>query len=289
MFQNGCNMRQPCYAMKNLTQSYICFPTAKINVGLFITGKRADSYHNIESLFYPIGIHDTLEISPSEVSELTVLNTPIEGRREDNLIWKTWEILKQRYDLGNIHIRLVKNIPMGGGIGGGSADVGFFINLVDVGFGLNLSLGEKEEIALKIGSDCPFFIRNEPALVSGRGEKMQRIDSFLKGYYLVLCFADISVGTKEAYSNIKPNASEVNWADVVNHPSSWKATLKNDFEPYVLGKYSELEKIKTTLYETGAVYASLTGTGGCLYGIFEKPVDLPGEIKQVTVWSGLLG
>ncbi|MES2628832.1 MAG: 4-(cytidine 5'-diphospho)-2-C-methyl-D-erythritol kinase [Bacteroidota bacterium] len=269
----------------------VVFPTAKINFGLNIVSRREDGYHEIESIFYPIGISDALEINPAqEQTSISFHGRTIPGNAEDNLILKAWNILRERYSLPEISIQLVKNIPMGGGIGGGSADCGFFINLVNETFDLQLTVEEREHIAGKLGSDCPFFIRNLPSYVSGRGELLQPVTPFLSGYYLVLVYGDLHISTKEAYSGISPKRSGQYLWEIMNEaPENWKKLVKNDFEPVVFAKHPALREIKNNLYAAGAVYASLTGTGSCVYGLFKED---PGALKSLgdkVCWRGWMG
>lgn len=269
----------------------VVFPNAKINLGLNIITKRLDGYHDIESIFYPIGICDELEINVNgkDSSSLIIEGMSIPGSSEDNLIMKAWKLMQQEFSLGHVDIRLDKKIPMGGGVGGGSADCGAFINLVNDYFKLKLSIERREEIAAILGSDCPFFIKNKPAYVTGRGEILEPIAEFLKGVYLVLVYGDRHISTREAYVGISPIESGHDLREVVLEDiRQWKATIANDFEIPVFAKYPELGKLKERLYACGAAYASLTGTGSCLYGLFEsEPVEL-GPIEDKIVWKGFL-
>ncbi len=269
----------------------VVFPNAKVNIGLNIVAKRGDGFHEIESVFYPIGIKDSLEINTinSNSSSLNCFGQVIEGNPIDNLIFKAWQIMQERYSLPSVSINLVKHIPMGGGIGGGSADCGFFINLINDKFGLTLSVEEREAIAGMLGSDCPFFIKNEPAFVTGRGEKLETISSFLNGYYMVLIYGGLHISTKEAYAGITPKPSDEQLLIRIHQPiETWKYSIKNDFEAVVFEKYPALAEMKDQLYASGALYASLTGTGSCLYGLFKsKPQVLP-QLQSSICWEGHL-
>ncbi len=269
----------------------VVFPNAKINFGLSIVAKRNDGYHDIESIFYPIGICDALEIEPSTTgtTNLTIHGLSVPGTVNDNLIMKAWLLMQERYNLPEVAINLVKHIPMGGGVGGGSADCGFFINLVDSFFKLNLAIQEKQEIAARLGSDCVFFINNVPALVTGRGEFLKPLAPFLSGYYLVLLYGGVHISTQEAYAGIRPVPASVNLEEVSQGPTeNWKRLVKNDFEGVVFKKHPKLEELKTALYNQGAFYASLTGTGSCLYGLFNEKPHLKPALLEHVCWQGYL-
>lgn len=269
----------------------VVFPNAKINFGLNVVSKRVDGYHDIESIFYPIGINDALEITAksSGDSEFRCHGKVIAGNVSDNLVMKAWVILQQKYQLPSVSINLIKNIPMGGGIGGGSADCGFFINLVNDYFGLGIGIKDREELAAELGSDCPFFIRNVPVYVSGRGENLDPISSFLTGYYLVLVYGGLHVSTKEAYAGITPSHSGQYLWELIGEPAeSWKNTIKNDFEEVVFKTHPSLKIIKDQLYNNGAIYASLTGTGSCLYGLYRRKPSPNLEIAKKICWEGWL-
>ncbi len=269
----------------------VVFPNAKINFGLNIVDKRSDGYHDIESIFYPIGVHDALEINliGKEPTRLSCFGMEIAGDSNDNLVMKAWKVLQQRHTLPNISINLLKHIPMGGGVGGGSADCGFFINLVNEKFELGLTIADREWLAAELGSDCPFFIKNVPAFVQGRGEKSEQISPFLSGYYLVLIYGGLHISTQEAYAGITAKPSSQYLWELIHQPAeTWKSSIKNDFEPVVFAKHPTLKIIKEQLYDSGAVYASLSGTGSCLYGLFRLKPQLPGELEEKVCWEGLL-
>ncbi len=253
----------------------ISFPNAKINLGLNITEKRADGYHNISSCFYPISLKDALEIFPSKKSSFQSTGLPIPGDKADNLVWKAYQLLKKKYDLPEIDIILHKVIPMGAGIGGGSADAAFMLTMLNEYFSLNLSIEKLEGYALQLGSDCPFFIENSPKYVKGRGEIMELVNIQLEGYYLGLVFPGVHVSTKEAYSGVIPKTPELSVKGIIeNYPiSDWRELLSNDFEESVTSRINELQMIKEKLYEAGALYASMTGSGSTFYGIFKNSPD----------------
>jgi len=269
----------------------VVFPNAKINFGLNIVNKRPDGYHNIESVFYPIGLTDALEINLAK-GNCNVFRShgiPIPGEESDNLVHKAWKIMQDCYELPFIEIDLAKRIPMGGGVGGGSADAGFFVNLVDSFFKLGLSVLEKRSIAGQLGSDCPFFIENVPTFVSGRGEVLETIPAFLSGYYLVLVYEGFHISTAEAYSGIMPKPTHSELKEVIGQlPETWVNLVSNDFEPVVFMRFPELKRIKEELFSCGAFYASLTGTGSCVYGLFKEKPRLTDRLLSICSWQGNL-
>jgi len=253
----------------------ICFPTCKINLGLRITQKRADGFHALETVFFPISIKDALEIIiEPETSAAPITFTSsglaINGDPSDNLCFKAYEILKKDYPtIPNIKMHLHKTIPMGAGLGGGSADGAF--TLVALNQLLNLQIPEQAllDYALQLGSDCPFFIINTPAFATGRGEILKPINVNLNGYSIVIVNPGIAISTKLAFSLITPKVPDTNMEAIICEPvTSWKEKLINDFEQPIFNSFPELANIKETLYQKGAVYASMTGTGSTVYGIF---------------------
>lgn len=252
------------------------FPNAKINLGLNITAKRADGYHNIESCFYPIPLKDALEIIPSKELKFSSTGIPIPGNSDDNLVIKAYHLIKSDYDIPAVEIILHKNIPMGAGMGGGSADGAFMLSLLNDYFNLKISNEKLEAYAIKLGSDCPFFIENKPKLVSGRGEIFEDTSIDLSGYYLGLVFPAIHISTAEAYNGIKPLNAETSIKESIeNHPiEEWKIILKNDFEKEIFRNHPELQTIKRNFYDEGAVYASMTGSGSTIFGIYKNQPEM---------------
>jgi len=260
------------------------FPNCKINLGLKITGKRTDGYHNIATVFFPVPFNDVIEIidnkEHSDGIEFTQSGIPIVGDQKDNLCIKAWQLLKNDFPkLPSVKLHLHKAIPMGAGLGGGSADGAATLLLLNQKYLLNISETQLITYALQLGSDCPFFIINKPCLGSGRGELLQPISLNLKGYQLVVVNPGIHVNTGWAFSQLNLDANTVNdnaltieslsniiLGDMVN----WKDELKNDFEQPVFEKFPAIEVIKNTLYEKGAVYASMSGSGSTVFGIFKE-------------------
>jgi 4-diphosphocytidyl-2-C-methyl-D-erythritol kinase len=261
----------------------ITYPNAKINLGLNIVEKRPDGYHNLETVFYPINLQDALEVNLLEGEEefsLKVSGVPIEGEPENNLVVKAYRLLKKDYpEMPAIDIHMYKHIPTGAGLGGGSADAAFMIKLLNDKFKLNLSIEKMEEYAAILGADCAFFIQNRPVFATGIGNIFEPIQLSLKGYYLVLVKPDIFVSTKDAFAHIIPTQPTQSLKEIIRMPvETWRATMKNDFEDSVFQKFPEIAAIKDKLYDLGAVYASMSGSGSSVYGIFREQVEFVDEI-----------
>jgi 4-diphosphocytidyl-2-C-methyl-D-erythritol kinase len=249
----------------------ILFPPAKINLGLHILFKRNDGYHELESVMYPIPFTDILEILPSEKFEFKQTGLTIDGDINNNLCVKAYQLMNEIYNIPPVYIHLRKIIPMGGGLGGGSSDGSFILTALNTLFYLNISVSKLEELASQLGSDCPFFIQHTPQITKGRGEILNPITLNLEGYYLKLINIGVHVGTKEAYNGAKFSTSSKSVSEIITQPiSTWKNELVNDFETTVFAIYPELQVVKKELYEEGAIYASMTGSGSTLFGIFEK-------------------
>ncbi|WP_420318132.1 4-(cytidine 5'-diphospho)-2-C-methyl-D-erythritol kinase [Ekhidna sp.] len=252
----------------------ITFPNAKINLGLNIVSKREDGYHNIESCFYPIPWYDCLEIIEAASFSLYSYGLEIPGDSDANLCVKAYELLKKDFDIPSIEIHLLKNIPMGAGLGGGSADGAFTLKMLNEIFRLELPNQELKEYALQLGSDCPYFIENKPAIARGRGEVLKEIGLDLKGYYLAIHNPGIHISTKEAYAGVNPGSVDTSIPEIIKTPiEQWKNGLKNDFEASIFPNHSEIEQLKKEMYDAGSVYASMTGSGSTVYGLFENPLE----------------
>ncbi|MCP9770707.1 4-(cytidine 5'-diphospho)-2-C-methyl-D-erythritol kinase [Lacihabitans sp. LS3-19] len=272
----------------------LSFPNAKINLGLNITEKRADGYHNIESVFYPIAWCDALEMIPSENFSFASSGLGIPGNQANNLIVKAFELLKNERNVsfeGNVAIHLHKVLPMGAGIGGGSADGAFALKMLNELFNLKLSVSQMQEFASRLGSDCPFFIENTPKFCFGKGTEFENVELDLKGKYLVLVNPQIHISTAEAYSGIKPQKPELSTKEIIKRPIyEWKEVLKNDFEEKIIQNHPKIGQIKDKLYQLGAQYASMTGSGSTVFGIFEKEIfDLESIFKRCIIWKGEAG
>lgn len=255
----------------------IVFPNAKINVGLNITSKRADGYHNLESVFYPIPLKDVLEIVVADdgVTEMQIGGISIDGDVSDNTVMKAYRILQEEYGLPAVKIFLEKVIPFGAGLGGGSADASFAIKLLNDMFHLGMDEPHMEAVAAKIGADCPFFIKNKPAFVTGIGDVLEPIEFSLAGVYFLLVKPDDFVSTKEAYSKVVPKEPVLALSEMVMKPiSEWKYNVVNDFEESVFANHPTVQRIKETMYEHDAMYASMSGSGSSVFGLFRSKVDV---------------
>lgn len=269
----------------------ITFPCAKINLGLNIVSKRPDGYHNLETVFYPIPLTDALEIKymdekfPSEAPcDLKITGNDINCNEEDNLVIKAYQLLAADFQLPRVHAHLVKRIPTQAGLGGGSSDAAYMIRLLDERFRLNIGIPEMERYAAKLGADCAFFITAEPSYAEGIGDVLMPADvpgAGLDGYYLAVVKPSVAVSTRDAYAAIVPKAPAKCCRDIVRQPiETWKDELVNDFEAPIFAMHPELAAIKQRLYDAGAVYAAMSGSGSALFGIFrEQPTGLEKEFE----------
>ena len=249
----------------------IKFPGCKINIGLTIFFKRDDGYHALESVFYPLELSDVLEVIPSDHFSIHTSGLPIHGDHSDNLVVKAYYQLQDKYDLPPVKVHLHKIVPMGAGLGGGSADGAAMLVLLNDLFDLKMSTSELEERADKLGSDCAFFIRNKPAFIEGKGEMVTPISLDLSDYYIYLINPGIHVSTAEAFGGITPGKRSFDLSTITDSaPKNWEEKVKNDFEDTILPLHPEIESIKKELYKNGACYASMTGTGSSVYGIFDQ-------------------
>lgn len=267
----------------------LCFPNAKINLGLQIVSKRTDGYHNISSVFYPIGLSDALEILPQEpgaVFEFQQLGLDADCDSEDNLVVRAYRLLERDFSLPPLRVYLKKTIPMGAGLGGGSSDASCTLKGLNEFANLDLSISELERYALQLGADCPFFIHNKACLVSGVGENIRPIDLSLSAYYLVLLKPDVHISTAMAYRLVKPQIPLCDVAEIVKEPiETWRGILHNDFELSVFSQFPEIAALKEDLYEAGALYASMSGSGAGVYGVFRTAPSI--DFKNF-VWAGYL-
>ncbi|MBL4653154.1 MAG: 4-(cytidine 5'-diphospho)-2-C-methyl-D-erythritol kinase [Flavobacteriales bacterium] len=249
----------------------ITFPNAKINIGLNILRKREDGFHDIESLFYPIGLSDVLEVVKSNEFEFSSTGLDIPGNSDSNLCVKAFRLIQQDYEIGNVKLHLHKVIPMGAGLGGGSADGAFCINLLNDLFELNISLENRLKHATQLGSDCAFFIENKPVIATGRGDVLTSTTLDLSGKWIALVNPSIHIGTIDAYREVairKPKSDLKK--QIAKGLNTWEENIFNAFEKSVFQKYSKIEEVKNNLYQLGAEYASMTGSGSTVYGIFEE-------------------
>jgi 4-diphosphocytidyl-2-C-methyl-D-erythritol kinase len=267
----------------------ICFPNCKINIGLYVTAKRPDSYHNIETIFYPVPLHDALEVIESDKNEFTQSGIDIPGNREANLCLRAYDILQRKFKLPPVKIHLHKVIPTGAGLGGGSSNAAFMIKLLNDTFSLKMDIPQMKQIAANLGSDCSFFIENTPVFATSKGDMFENIKFDLSNYHIVLSKPDLHISTPEAFSMIIPKCAPFLLKEIsVAKISEWKDYVSNDFEKVVFNKFPEIKAIKEKMYEAGAVYASMSGSGSAVYGIFEKEIDTKDLFRNCFVWKGKL-
>ena len=253
----------------------IIFPNAKINIGLNITERRADGYHNLETIFYPIKINDTLEIIESDKLTFESSGLPIPGRIEDNLCIKAWHLLKKDHDIPPVKIYLHKHIPIGAGLGGGSSDAAFFIRLMNKTFELGLDVEQMQDYARTLGADCAFFIESKPVFAYEKGDMFKPANVNLSAYHIVLVMPPAHVSTSEAYRGIRPAAVKKSLNELIAKPvGEWKKYIKNDFEESIFKNHAVIRGVKAALYDAGALYASMSGSGASVFGIFDKTPDL---------------
>lgn len=263
----------------------ITYPNAKINIGLNITERRPDGYHNIESVFYPINLQDAVEIKTIEGEEpqggykLKVSGTILDGTPDDNLVVKAYKLLRKDFNFPAQKIHLYKHIPVGAGLGGGSSDAAAIIKMLNEKFALGLTSEKMQNYAVQIGADCPFFINNTPVFATGIGNIFTPIEFSLHGKNIILVKPDIFVSTRDAYALVKPSPAAIPLTEAIKQPiSEWKQIITNDFEKSVFAKYPEIAAIKDKLYDMGALYASMSGSGSAVYGIFDSPIEYADEI-----------
>lgn len=263
----------------------ITYPNAKINIGLNITERRPDGYHNIESVFYPINLQDAVEIKTIEGEEpqggykLKVSGTILDGTPDDNLVVKAYNLLRKDFNFPAQKIHLYKHIPVGAGLGGGSSDAAAIIKMLNEKFALGLTSEQMQNYAVQIGADCPFFINNTPVFATGIGNIFTPIELSLHGKTIILVKPDIFVSTRDAYALVKPSPAAILLTEAIKQPiSEWKPIITNDFEKSVFAKYPEIAAIKDKLYDMGALYASMSGSGSAVYGIFDSPIEYADEI-----------
>ncbi len=271
----------------------ITFPNAKINLGLDVVERRPDGYHNLETIFYPIPLQDILEITPATDDDapdytFKMFNAHFDGDDNDNLVVKAYKILAADHKLPKVDISLYKHIPTGAGLGGGSADAAFALKMLNEMGSLTLTYEELEAYAARLGADCAFFIKNTPTYATGIGNILTPTPCSLAGYHLVLVKPDIHISTKEAYSLVVPAAAETPLTHIATLPAEeWKGVMKNDFEKSVFAKHPSCEKIKEKLYQMGAVYASMSGSGSSFFGIFkeeQKLEDIKATFPEMFCW-----
>jgi 4-diphosphocytidyl-2-C-methyl-D-erythritol kinase len=268
----------------------IVFPNAKINLGLRITSKRSDGYHNIETVFYPVMLFDALEFTvvPPNVTIDTLIVTGFDiVSSADNLVLKAAAILRSRFEFPFLKIHLHKGIPPGAGLGGGSADAACVLKAVSKFFALPAEDDALHEMSLTLGSDCPFFISNEPSYATGRGEILKPLTNLTMGHYLVLLNPGIHASTKDAYAECRPGVQGKSLDELITLPvEEWRNRIVNDFEFFIFRKYPLIGELKQSLYDAGAVFSLMSGSGSTVYGIFSEKPRLPAALKQYVIYEG---
>ncbi len=254
----------------------LSFPNAKINLGLHVIERRPDGYHNLETVFYPLTLSDILEVLPGERFQFQFSGLLLDNEGGDNLVVKAYSLLKSEFDLPPVRIHLHKVIPFGAGLGGGSSDAAYMLKMLSGMFGIGLSSEQLRHFAAKLGADSPFFIDNQPSLATGIGDELTPISLDLGNYYIALVKPPVGVNTALAYKAIRPAKQQTSIKEIILQPvETWRERLTNDFEAPVFKMFPEIASVKGTLYELGALYASMSGSGSSVYGIFgESPCNL---------------
>ncbi|MBN1414308.1 MAG: 4-(cytidine 5'-diphospho)-2-C-methyl-D-erythritol kinase [Bacteroidales bacterium] len=272
----------------------LLFPNAKINLGLSITGKRSDGFHNLQTVFYPIGLCDLLEfVADPELQKgqmkITVTGICIGDDPADNLCVKAYNLMHKDFNLPGLSVHLHKIIPIGAGLGGGSSDAAFMLRGLNEHFNLSVPIDQLQEYASTLGSDCAFFIRNQPVAAFERGDRFRNMQLALDDYFIMLVHPHIAISTSEAYSKVIPAIPEKNPESIVQLPvKEWKEELKNDFEKSIFSMHPEIGTIKERLYAMGALYASMSGSGSSVYGIFKEMPVVPEAFNGYFSWRGRL-
>jgi 4-diphosphocytidyl-2-C-methyl-D-erythritol kinase len=266
----------------------LAFANAKINLGLNVTEKRADGYHNLETVFYPVKLYDGIEITDAEETSCVISGIAVPGNAADNICLKAYHLLKKDFDLPPQQITLQKNIPVGAGLGGGSADAAFLIKLINTKFRLGLSVSVMEDYARVLGADCAFFIGNKPVYAVERGDQFFPVHIDLSAYFLVLVKPAVHVSTADAFGGLRPFVPEAGLKELISLPlSAWKGNVKNDFEETIFRKYPEISRIKEALYHAGATFALMSGSGSSVFAIFDAAVTLPELEKENRVFYNI--
>lgn len=257
----------------------IVFPNAKINIGLHVVSRRPDGYHNLETLFYPVHLADALEMAEAKETNISFSGLPVDSPPKKNLVIKAYQLFKNDFDLPPVQFHLHKVIPTGAGLGGGSSDAAFTLKMLNDFFRIGLPVEQLRVYAAKLGADCSFFIENKPAFATGIGDQLSPVNIDLSGYRIVILKPDVSVSTADAYKNILPSEPEFHLEYLAELPvPEWKNVVVNDFEKSVFPLFPEIENLKKTLYRIGAEYASMSGSGSAVFGIFRH---LPTDFDQI--------
>lgn len=268
------------------------YSPCKINLGLEIIDKRSDGYHNIESVFYPVPLSDIIELNRNNSKDFNYTQSGfiVDTYLKNNLLYKAWSLIQSNYNIGGIDVHLHKQIPMGAGLGGGSSNATSLIKMLIKEFDLGISSNDLHKMTSSLGSDCPFFLNTKAVFAENTGTDFKEIDLSLNGYYIVIVKANISVSTAVAYGGVKPMAAEYNLQKLQSlQMKEWEGRVVNRFENHIFKLFPELNNIKIKLYQSGAIYASMSGSGSAIYGIFKeqpKQMDFPDDY---FVWRGILG
>ena len=271
----------------------ITFPRAKINTGLNIIRKRSDGFHDIETIFYPVGLSDALEfVVPAESvaeDELSVTGFPAGCPSSENLAVRAATLMRERFEFPYLKIHLHKSIPPGSGLGGGSSDAAGMLMLLNRYFNLGATGNDLKSMALTLGSDCPFFINGSPVLATGRGEIFDPLPCFLDGAYIVIIHEGIHISTPLAYSKSNPRGRGSGLKELIELPrEEWREMITNDFEDYAFNAFPVLADIKSSLYRAGAFYSSMSGSGSAMYGLFPEEPANKALIQGNIIYQGWL-
>jgi 4-diphosphocytidyl-2-C-methyl-D-erythritol kinase len=264
----------------------IVFPGCKINLGLNIIEKRSDGFHNISSVFYPINWCDALEVisGGNEPFKIFTSGLIVEGSLEDNILFKAWKLIHEKANIPSLQVYLHKAIPMGAGLGGGSSDAASFIKLINEKFDLKLNAADMKSLASQLGSDCAFFIENKPVLGLEKGDVFEDINVDLSNYYILVIYPGVHSNTREAYEGVTPKKPERSVKEIITSEpvQNWKNCVFNDFEKSIFKKYPQVARLKDQLYESGALYASMSGSGSSVFGIYENKPEL--NLSKDYLW-----
>ena len=267
----------------------ISFPNCKINLGLSVTGRLPDGYHRIETLIVPLPLSDILEIVPASGNKgiFDIAGINISGDIHDNLCYKAWKLFDDLFHIGEVDVHLHKIVPAGPGLGGGSSDAAFTLKMLNTIYSLGLDRNALEEYASHLGMDCPFFIYDKPALATGKGEILRKHDLNLQGIYITLVKPQIHISTAEAYAGVIPAEKQKPLEEILRSPmAEWKNLLINDFETSVFSRHPQIREIKEKLYDAGAIYAAMSGSGSAVFGLFSKPAKISNLFRDCFVWEG---
>lgn len=267
----------------------LLFPHIKINLGLSIIGKRSDGFHNLESIFYPVQYFDCIEIHKSDRFQIKYQGLQIPGNADDNLCQKAYKLMLERYDIPCVELTLLKHIPMGAGLGGGSSNGAFTISAINSLFNLGLGKSELEALALELGSDCPYFITSGAKYVQGRGEILEDIPLNLKGIHITMVMPGIHITTGQAFAYIKPQPTDIPLTDIITVPiNNWISILRNDFEDFAFSNFPELQTIKQELYNSGADYCQMSGSGSTIFALSAIKLNINKSLNKYPTWQGIL-